>query len=108
MITFRIIDSGFVFEARENTEYAVACGPRCVATSDAIICSFMVQSGLGINDFKPVIAHSSDGKHWCDLTFPWKSLSSRYSIFGSISLAPEGKLFFFGTRTKIENKGEPF
>ncbi|MCX7704920.1 MAG: glycoside hydrolase [bacterium] len=77
-------------------------------TSKEIICSFMVQSGLGVNDFKPVIARSHDGKNWEKLVFPWKHLSDSYSIFGSISSSPEGNLFFFGTRTKIDVLGESF
>ncbi|MCM8788919.1 MAG: glycoside hydrolase [Candidatus Omnitrophica bacterium] len=91
-----------------GTRNLVACGPRCVLGSDGIICSYMIQSGLGVNDFKPVLMRSRDGKNWQDQIFPWKHLSNDYSIFGSISRSPDGTLFFFGTATKIDVPGEPF
>ncbi|MCM8822430.1 MAG: glycoside hydrolase [Candidatus Omnitrophica bacterium] len=106
--SFRLIDSGFVFRVENRAGAPVACGPRFVLNSDEIICSFMVQSGLGINDFKPVLMRSRDGKKWENLTFPWKHLTDDYSIFGSISRSPDGQLFFFGTRTKIDMQGESF
>ncbi|MCM8759439.1 MAG: glycoside hydrolase [Candidatus Omnitrophica bacterium] len=105
---FEIIDSGFVFNAEKDTDHAVACGPRCLVTTEDIICSFMVQSGLGINDFKPVLMRSYEGKKWQDMSFPWKHLSNQYSIFGSISCSNDGEIFFFGTRTKIDIPGESF
>lgn len=106
--TFRIIDSGFVFDARKETSGAVACGPRLVAGSREILCSFMLQSALGINDFKPVIVRSYDARTWSSPVMPWKHLSDTYSIFGSLSRSPSGELFFFGTRTKIDIPGESF
>jgi len=106
---FKIVDEGFVYLAEENSDHLVACGPRCVVTSSGeIICSFMVQSGLGINDFKPVTVRSKNGSEWGKPYFLWKEKLEKYSIFGSISIGPNGKIFFFGTRTMIEKKGESF
>lgn len=106
---FKEIESGFLFNAEPGTDHAVAAGPRCVVTGkDEIVCSFMVQSGLGINDFKPVLLRSKDGRNWHSPVFLWEHLTRRYSIFGSISRSPDGQLFFFGTRTKIDFPGESF
>ncbi len=103
---FKIVDEGFVYRTIGNT---VACGPRCVALDTGeIVCSFMIQSGLGINDFKPVIVCSDDGQKWNNLIIPWEHLSNTYSIFGSISCSYDGQMFFFGTRTKIDARGESF
>jgi len=103
---FKIVDEGFVYRAVRNT---VACGSRCVLSDTGeIICSFMVQSGLGINDFIPVIVRSRDGQKWSSPVMPWQHLSNIYSIFGSISRSHDGQMFFFGTRTKIDVHGESF
>lgn len=105
---FKVIDSGFVFQAIEGTDLAVACGPRCLVNDREIICSFMVQSGLGINDFKVALMRSCDGKKWQDMSFPWKHISDEYSLFGSMSRSAEGEIFFSGTRTRINIPGESF
>ncbi|HOL34527.1 MAG TPA: sialidase family protein [bacterium] len=105
----RLIDEGFVYQADPGTDHAVACGSRCVVFDNGeIACSFMIQSGLGINDFKPLLTYSKDGKFWQKPVLLWKEYLNQYSIFGSISKSPDGKLFFYGTRTKIDSRGESF
>jgi hypothetical protein len=69
----------------------------------------MVQSQLGINDFRPMLARSTDGgETWSEAEPMWPHLTRDYSIFGSVSRAPDGALYYFGTRYPIETRGESF
>lgn len=69
----------------------------------------MVQSKLGINDFKPILARSMDGGNtWSEPAMLWPQLEKTYSIFGAISRAPGGDLFLYGTRNRIGKPGESF
>lgn len=83
-----------------------ACGPRCIVEPDgSLLVSFMVQSGLGVNDFVPLLSRSRDaGVTWSDPipAFPW--LRSTDSIFCSIGPGP----FLHGIRMKIGKPGESF
>ena len=99
-----------VVTAREpNTRTAVAVGPRlALANDDDIVCSYMLQSKLAVNDFVPMISRSRDGgRTWHDQGSIWPDDIERWSIFGSISRAPDGDLMFFGARTPIDTAGEP-
>jgi hypothetical protein len=101
--------AGSVSIREANTPTSVASGPRCVVTIGRdLVCTFMVQSALGVNDFVPVIARSSDdGKCWGTERPIWPHLKQRFSIFGAISRSSDGDLYFFGTRTPIHAPGEP-
>jgi hypothetical protein len=69
----------------------------------------MVQSALAVNDFKPVLSRSGDGGiSWQEQGMIWPHLQNTYSIFGSVSASPTGELFFFGSRTPIDQPGETF
>jgi hypothetical protein len=69
----------------------------------------MAQSQLGINDFQPMIARSADGgQTWSEAQPLWPHLTERYSIFGSVSRAPGGDLYYFGARYLIDTPGESF
>jgi hypothetical protein len=64
---------------------------------------------LGINDFKPIISRSRDGgATWEEQGLIWPHLQETYSIFGSVSRAPDETLFFLGSRTPIDEPGEAF
>jgi len=106
---FQTIAEGTVFRA-PGGDQAVAAGPRCAMASDGrILCSFMVQSKLGINDFVPTLAVSEDsGNTWQTRGPVWPHLRGSYSIFCSISSAPKGDLFLYGSRTPIDSPGESF
>ncbi|MBM3727981.1 MAG: exo-alpha-sialidase [Acidobacteria bacterium] len=83
-----------------------ACGPRCLAQPDgSLLASFMVQSGLGINDFVPMLSRSRDsGITWSDPVPAFPDLRTTGSIFCSIGPGP----FLFGIRMNIGRPGESF
>lgn len=98
---FETIAEGFVFRA------PVACGPRCVVNSAGeILCVFMVQSKLGINDFVPLLSRSTDGGvTWTEpLALFAREVTAAWSIFCSIGPGP----FLHGIRTSIGEPGESF
>ena len=109
-MNFRVVVEGFVSQRPKGTATSAAAGARTVLTRGGeLLCSFMVQSGLGINDFQPLLARSNDGGvTWGEATAIWPELLSTYSIFGSISSDADGTIYFYGSRTAIEVKGEPF
>ena len=107
---FETISEGWVSRRQPGTPTAVAAGPRCAVTRQGdVVCTFMVQSKLGINDFQPMLARSTDGgRTWSEGQLLWPHLPDRYSIFGSVSRAPDGDLLYFGTRYPIDTPGETF
>jgi hypothetical protein len=109
-VKFETISQGFVFEGKPRTASAVAAGPRCVRTeSGDLLCSFMVQSALGVNNFVVMLARSRDGGiTWQDHRSLWPHLASTQSLFGSISRAPSGDLFIYGITIPIDQAGETF
>jgi Neuraminidase (sialidase) len=109
-MTLETISEGWVSRRQSNSTTAVAAGPRCAVTNEGeVVCSFMVQSKLGINDFKPMLARSRDGgRTWAEEHLLWPRLLDRYSIFGSVSQAPDGNLYYFGSRFLIDTPGETF
>jgi hypothetical protein len=69
----------------------------------------MVQSGLGVNDFVPMLCRSSDnGITWRDEGPIWPHLSASHSLFGSVSSSGTGQFFFYGVVTPIDEPGELF
>ena len=106
---FEVIAEGFVHRAASEGPGAVACGSRCAVTnSGEVVCTFMVQAAMGLNDFVPLRTRSRDGGITWDEAAPiWPRLREQYSIFGSVSGSPRGGLFFFGSRTGIDAPGEP-
>lgn len=107
---FERISEGFVSRRQENTPTAVAAGSRCaLAPNGDVVCTFVVQSKIGVNDFKPMLSRSNDGGvTWREQGMIWPHLAKTWSIFGSVSRAPRGELFFFGFRTRIDKPGESF
>lgn len=105
---FKEILAGFVYRSPEGVEEAVA-GSRCAILPDGeVLASFMVQSGLGINDFRPVLASSDDvGRTWGEPRPIWPGEIGRRSIFGQISAVPgTDSVLFFGTACPIDQHGE--
>jgi hypothetical protein len=104
-----VLAEGFVTRRRGSGHGAVAAGPRAAVLGDEVLCSCMLTSALGTNDFVPVLFRSSDsGSTWLEQGPIWPHLRERWSIFVSISRDTTGKLFVFGTRTPIQRAGESF
>ncbi len=107
---FEPIGEGFVSRRDPASVTAVAAGPRCALGPDGeILCTFMVQSRLAVNDFVPLLARSRDaGMTWEEPQPIWPELRDRYSLFCSISRARSGELFLYGIRIPIDTPGESF
>lgn len=105
---FEIIAEGFVSRREPGTPGAVAAMSRCaLARTGEIVCTFIVQSKLGVNDFKPMICRSIDGgRTWSAPEFIWPHLHERFSSSCAISRAPNGDLHLYGKRTPIDQPGE--
>jgi sialidase-1 len=103
-------EEGFVTLRTPQTSSAVACAPRCALTLQGeLVCTFIVQSELGSNDFVPMLTRSLDGGvTWMEQGPLWPHLQKTRSIFGSVSRDFQGNLFFYGTLTPIDVPGETF
>src|SRR5215475_11371281 len=100
-IMFETLAEGFVYRV------PVSCGPRCLVTPTGdVLCAFMAQSKLGINDFVAMLARSTDGGLTWSEPAPLfaREITDRYSIFCSIGPG----LFLYGIRTPIDVPGESF
>lgn len=107
-MSYQVLASGFVSARRPSTPTSVTAGPRCALRPDgSILCTFLAQAALGLNDFKPMLCRSTDGGlTWSEPRLLFPALAERYSIFGSISGAPNGDCYFYGMRTPIDQPGE--
>ncbi len=105
---FTKLAEGFVSQREAAGPTAVAAMSRCALTRDGgIVCSYIVQSKLGVNDFKPMISRSQDGGlTWVEQGFIWPHLHERFSSSCAISRAPNGDLHAYGKRTLIDRPGE--
>lgn len=107
---YEILNKGFIYKNTEGEHEPVAITSRCAVTrTGEVLCSFMLQSGLSRNDFVPHLAISSDaGVNWKICGPIWPHLRDSYSMNPSISRAPNGDLFLFGSRTPRIQPGESF
>lgn len=107
---YEILKKGFVYQNSEDQNSLIAATSRCALTQTGnILCSFMLQSGISMNDFVPYQAVSSDGGVNWQISEPiWPELKDRYSINSSISRAPNGDMFLFGSRTPRNKPKESF
>lgn len=108
---FLSVSEAFVMRCSAPQEAGpVAVGPRSVALSSGeLLCSCMVTSALGTNDFLPMLYRSADlGETWVAQGPVWPHLKDRWSIFVSISRDAAGRLYLFGSRTLIDRPGESF
>ena len=73
------ISEGFVTRREPGTPTAVAAGSRCVLTDGGdLVCTYMVQSKLGVNDFVPTVSRSTDlGETWTEQRPIWPHLTDR-------------------------------
>ncbi|MFN7992033.1 MAG: sialidase family protein [Bryobacteraceae bacterium] len=102
---FETIAEGFV-SRRDSSPLPVAAGPRCAVTpAGEVLCTFMAQTRLGVNDFVPLLTRSRDaGATWSEPAPMFPHLAPRFSLFGSIGPG----LFFHGIRIPIDVPGESF
>lgn len=107
---YEILETGLVHRTLEAGPESVAATSRPVVTQDGeALCSFHLQSGLGVNDFAPCLSRSRDGgKTWEYEGITWPHLREKWSINCSISKAPNGDLFRYGFRMSITEPGELF
>jgi hypothetical protein len=108
---YHVVGEGFVSRRPSGKgPDALAVGPRCLQLPGGeLLCSFMLTSGLGTNDFTPTLFRSRDGGvTWQEQGEFWAHLRECWSIFASISRDAAGNVYFFGSRTPIGNPGEPF
>ena len=109
-MNFDVLDEGFVIRRNPHEIEPVAVGSRCaVAPNGDLVCSYSLQSALGINDFVPNISRSTNGGNsWSEQGAIWPNRKVKFSIIGSVSLAPTGDLFFYGIQIPIDTPGELF
>lgn len=104
-----ILEEGFICQVSpDQRAQRVAIGSRVVAlASGELVCSFMMSRGLAVNDFVPVLCHSSDqGKTWTEPAPVWPSLSDEWALFVAISQDRADKLYLYGLQCKIDEPGE--
>ena len=103
---FRIISEGDVFATREK---CATSGPRTAVLDDgSIVCTFMINSCGGANDFVPMIAYSKDCKEWTEAKKVWPTLDGVESLFGSVRRGSDGKFSIAGQGFPIAYPGEAF
>jgi len=105
---FAEIAAGTVYRSPAGVE-EVAINPRCALLPQGVLaCSFMLQSGFGVNDFKPLFVFSRDGGlTWSEPRLIWPQLVDRLSCIGQISAIPgTDSLLFFGVGCPIDQPGE--
>ena len=101
---------GFVTRREPGAATAIAAGSRCALTPRGdLVCTYVVQSKLGVNDFVPTLSRSADlGETWTEQGPIWPHLRERSSDFVSLSRAASGDLFLYGIETPIDEPGETF
>ncbi len=106
---FQTVDEGFIYRVPAGAPEACAASRVAVAANGDILCSFTINSGLGVNDFRTMLARSTDGgRRWKLPGQLWPELQARYSVNVSLSRSPQGELFLFGMRFPIDAPGESF
>jgi hypothetical protein len=106
-MNLRTIQEGWIAQIDGSK---VAVGPRCVALDNGdVVCTFMVQSAVGVNDLTPMQTISRDGGSTWEVARPvWPHLRDRFSLFCSVSRDFTGELFLYGIRFPIDAIGESF
>ena len=104
---FRKIAEGNVFATTKET--SCTSGPRTAMLADgSLVCTFMINSKGGANDFVPMMAHSKDGINWTEAKPVWPELQGKKSAFVSVRGAGEGKVCLAGKAWNIAYPGEAF
>lgn len=103
---FRKIAEGDVFA---TTESCATSGPRCAVLDDGtVLCTFMINSKGGANDFVPMAAYGDSELNFADAVKVWPSLTETESLFGSVRRGADGSFSIAGQGFPIAYKGEDF
>ena len=109
MTAFSTIDEGWVWRFDDDAPGQAAGSRLALADDGTVVCTYMSSSKLGVNDFCPMQARSSDGGiTWGDHHPVWADLKDRWSVAVNISRGPDGRLYLFGIRWAIDQPGETF
>lgn len=112
-LLMKVIETRLIYAAPKESAKPISVAGRMADLDggDRLICTFMVQSTLGINNFEPMSCRSDDaGKTWSEPTPLWPDRAGSESNFISISRRPDnhGNLVVFGVRWPIDTPGETF
>lgn len=103
---FKIISEGDVFA---TTKDCATSGPRAAVLPDGrIVCTFMINSFSGSNDFVPMAAYADGDLHFGDAEKIWPALEGRLSLFGSVRRGSDNKYSIAGQAFPISGEGEMF
>lgn len=110
MILFDTLQEGWVVKRDASQGTCRAGGARCVVTDTReVICGFVASSGMGRNDFLPMLTRSNDGGlNWSEPKPMWPHLADDWSILAPVSRAPNGDFLAFGSRCRRDELGESF
>lgn len=103
---FRKISEGDVFVCSDGR---MTSGPRVAILPDGdLICTFMLNSESGANDFVPMAAWSKDGESWSDARELYPDLVGKKSVFVSARNTLDGRICLGGKAWEIASPGEHF
>ncbi|MBE6587098.1 MAG: exo-alpha-sialidase [Ruminococcaceae bacterium] len=103
---FRIIKEGDVFATKE---VCATSGPRCAVLEDgSVLCTFMINSKSGANDFVTMAAYSDGELSFGEAKAVWPHLKGKESLFGSVRKGGDGNYYIAGQAFPIAYEGEAF
>jgi len=103
---FKKISEGNVFATEK---VCATSGPRVARLPDGkFICTFMINSKGGANDFVPMAAYSEDLENWSEAKPVWPELEGKKSFFASVRPTYDGRVSIAGQIFDIAYPGEDF
>ena len=103
---FKKISEGDVFVSADGR---MTSGPRAAVLPDgSLICTFMLNSESGANDFVPMAAYSKDGETWSEAREIYPALTGVKSTFVSARNTHDGRIVLAGKQWDIACPGEHF
>jgi len=92
-----------------TTDDCATSGPRTARLPDGrFICTFMINSKGGANDFVPMVSYSDDGINWDESRPVWPELKGEKSFFASVRPTHDGRVSIAGQIFDIAYPGEDF
>jgi len=103
---FRKIAEGDVFATKDS---CATSGPRCAVLPDGgVLCTFMINSRGGANDFVTMAAYAGSDLSFGEAKPVWPDLIGKKSLFGSVRRGADGKYSIAGQVFPIAYEGEDF